>query len=101
VSCRHALCELIGGACSLATHRSRGCTPGRFEKSIAPEVFDEVRTLLAAIGAATADSRTAAIRLAQIVRREAMDEHNLLAHARDEDPELAEKLAPLLARAMR
>jgi hypothetical protein len=98
VTCRHALCELIGGDCSLATHRSRGCTPGRFERSIAPEIFDEVRTLLAAIDAATDDSRTAAIRLAQIVRREALEDRHLLAHARDEEPDLAEPLARLCTR---
>lgn len=96
VSCGHPLCELIGDeACSLATHRSRGCRPGAFARSITPEVFAEVRTLLDTI--ATGE-RTAAARLAQIVRREAMEERNLLAHARDDEPELAERLAPLLRR---
>ena len=96
VSCRHPLCELIGdGACSIASGRSRGCTPGLAAKMIDPAVFDEVRTLLAAI--ATGD-RDAAIRLAAIVRREAREDRSLLAHARDEEPELAAQLAELLLR---
>lgn len=60
-----------------------------------PAVFDEVRALLAAIAAG---ERDAAIRLAAIVRREARDDRNLLAHARSDEPELAAQLAELLVR---
>ena len=95
-TCRHPICELIGdGACSIASQRSRGCTPALAAKTIDAAVFGEVRELLAAI--ATGD-RDAAIRLAAIVRREAREERNLLAHARDDEPELAPKLAELLVR---
>jgi hypothetical protein len=95
-ACRHRICELIGdGACCIATGRSRGCTAGFAAKTIDPVVFDEVRTLLIAI--ATGD-RDAAIRLAAIVRREAREDRNLLAHARDDEPELAPQLEALLAR---
>jgi hypothetical protein len=91
-SCRHPICELIGdGACSIASGRTRGCTPAP-PKPIEPRRFDEARALLAAI--ATGD-RDAAIRLAAIVRRE---DRNLLAQARDDDPELAAQLAELLVR---
>src|SRR5262245_55895036 len=98
VSCRHPLCEVIGGACSLATNRSRGCTPGIAAKTVAPEVFDEVGALVAIIDPlfsspdpAVRDERVraAAARLAQIIRREALDNRNLVALARDEEPELA------------
>ena len=95
-SCRHRICGLIGeDACSIASGRTRGCTPGLAAKTIDPDVFDEVRTLLAAI--ATGD-RDAAIRLAAIVRREAREDRNLLAQARDDAPELAAQLAELLLR---
>ena len=95
-SCRHPICELIGDeACTISAGRSRGCTPGLAAKTIAPAVFDEVRALLPAI--ATGD-REAALRLAAIVRREARDDRNLLAHARDDAPELAPELAELLVR---
>ena len=95
-SCRHPICELIGDAeCSIASGRSRGCTPGLAAKTIDPAVFDEVRRLLVEI--ATGD-RNAAIRLAVIVRREARADRNLLAHARNDEPELAGQLAQLLAR---
>lgn len=95
-SCRHPICELIGdAACSIASGRSRGCTPGLAARTIDPAVFDEVRALLAAI--ATGD-RDAAIRLAAIVRREARDDRNLLAQARTDEPELAAPLAELLVR---
>ncbi len=60
-----------------------------------PPVFDEVRALLTAIAAG---DRDAAIRLAAIVRREAREDRNLLAHARDDEPELAARLAELLVR---
>jgi hypothetical protein len=95
MTCTHLLCELIGGDCSIAVNRSRGCHAGVWAKTVAPQVFDEARALLASI--ATRD-RGAAIRLAQIVRAEALEERNLLAHARDDDPELADALAPFLVR---
>ena len=95
-SCRHPICELIGeGACSIASGRTRGCTPGLAAKTIDPFVFDEVRALLTAI--ATGD-RDAAIRLAAIVRREAREDRNLLAQAHDDESELAAQLAELLVR---
>ena len=96
MSCRHRLCELIGdGACSIASGKSRGCTPGLASRTTDPAVFDEVRTLLVAI---TAGDRDAATRLATIVRREARDDRNMLANARDDEPELADQLAELLVR---
>jgi hypothetical protein len=95
-SCRHPICELIGeDACSITSGRTRGCTPGVAAKTLAPSVFDEVRMLLPAI--ATGD-RDAARRLAAIVRREAREDRNLLAHARQDEPELAAELAQLLVR---
>jgi hypothetical protein len=98
--CGHPLCELIGGSCSLATGRSRGCTPGVASRTIAPEVFDEVRALLAVIDPAVRDERvrTAASRLAEIIRREARDDRHVLAVARSDEPELAEPLARLCLR---
>jgi hypothetical protein len=95
-SCGHPICELIGeDACSIASGRSRGCTPGLAARTIDPFVFDEVRALLTAL--ATGD-RDAAIRIAAMVRREAREDRNLLAQARDDDPELAAQLAELLVR---
>jgi len=96
--CGHPLCELIGGACSLATNRSRGCRPQLAARELAPEVLAEVRELL---GAIERRERPAAVRLAQIIRREALDNRNLLALARDEDPELPAALAPLCVRVTR
>ena len=95
MSCRHPLCELAGdGTCSIASGKSRGCTPG-VPANVDPAVFDEVRALLAAL--ANAD-RAAAIRLAAIVRREAREDRSLLALVRDEAPELAPALAGWLVR---
>lgn len=98
-ACTHALCGLIGGACSIAVQRSRGCRPGGWAKAVAPAVFDEVRALLAALG--TEGARAAAVRLAQLIRAEALEERNLLAHAREDEPDLAALLAPLIARQAR
>jgi len=93
--CGHLLCELIGdGACSLATNRSRGCRPQLAAREVAPEMFAEVRELVAVIER----RRDAAVRLAQIIRREALDDRNLVVLARDEDPELAAALARLCVR---
>ena len=95
-SCGHPLCALIGEAgCSIASGRSRGCTPGLAPKTTEPAVFDAVRALLARLAAG---ERDAAGQLAAIVRREARDDRNLLANARDDEPELADRLAELLVR---
>lgn len=94
-ACGHPLCELIGGDCSLATRRSRGCTPGLASKTVAPEVFDEVRALLPRI---EAGDREAAVRLATIVRREALEDRLLVVIARTEEPELAPALSRLCVR---
>jgi hypothetical protein len=95
-SCRHPICELVDdGACSIASGRSRGCTPGLAAKAIDRAVFDEVRALLPAIAAG---DRAAAGRLAAIVWREARADRGLLAQARDDEPELAAALAALLVR---
>ena len=90
----HRLCERIGGPCSLAIHRSRGCRPNVTSKELAPGVLDEVRRLLPLIEA----NRDAAIRLAALVRREALDDRNLVALVADEDPDLAPALTRLCAR---
>jgi len=98
--CGHLLCELIGGSCSLATRRSRGCRPNLVSKHVAPEVVDEVRALLALIDPDVRDERIhkAAVRLAEIMRREALDDRPLLAYARIEEPELAPALERLCLR---
>jgi hypothetical protein len=62
-------------------------------REVAPEVFEEIRALLARI-----DQRDAAIQLARIVRREALDDRNLVAIARSEELELADQLAELCTR---
>ncbi|NVB79730.1 MAG: hypothetical protein HOV81_15145 [Kofleriaceae bacterium] len=98
--CRHPLCELIGGSCSLATGRSRGCTPSLTEKKIAPDLFDEVRELVAVIDPSAPDERgrAAAIRLAEIMRREARNDRHLLALARTDEPDLVPALEQLCLR---
>lgn len=98
--CGHPLCELIGGSCSLASGRSRGCHAGVASSAIDPDVLDEVRALLSEIDAGGPDERrrAAAIRLAAIIRREARDDRNLLALARGDDPDLARALARLCLR---
>lgn len=69
-------------------------------KSFAPEVLDEVRALLAVIDPDVRDEpvRTAAIRLAAIIRREALDDRHVLAYARIEEPELVPVLERLCVR---
>jgi hypothetical protein len=105
--CGHRLCELIGGTCSITTGRSRGCTPSLASKTIAPEVFDEVRALVSTIMGSDPNSdsvlhdetiRQAATRLAEIIRREARDDRNLLALARSDEPDLAPALEDLCLR---
>lgn len=99
-ACGHLLCELVGGTCSLATGRSRGCRPGVFAREVAPEVFDEVRALVAVIDPEVRSEQVhaAAVRLAQIVRREAREDRHLIAHARSDEPELAPALERLCLR---
>ena len=92
-ACGHRLCSVIGGACSLAIVRSHTCRPNVTARDVAPEVLDEVRALLARI-----DDRDAAVQLARIVRREALDDRNLVAIARREELEFAEQLAELCTR---
>ena len=101
--CGHPLCELIGGSCSLATGRSRGCHAGSASPTVADEVFDEVRALLAVIDPRVRDERcrAAAVRLAEIIRREARDDRNLVVLARSDEPELADALAELCIRRAR
>ena len=100
MSCGHLLCELIGGACSLATGRSRGCRPNLTAREIAPEVLDEVRELVAAIDPSSLDDRgrAAAVRLAQVFRREARDDRNLLLIARSDELDFAPALGRLCER---
>jgi hypothetical protein len=104
--CGHLLCELSAppdtgnGTCRLATRRSRGCRPNLVSKDIAAEVVDEVRALLAVIDPDVRGEQVqrAAVRLAAIVRREALDDRHLLAYARIEEPELAPALERLCVR---
>lgn len=95
MACGHPLCTLIGGSCSITAGRSRGCTPGLVEKQIAPEVFDEIRALIPRIDAA---DRSAAVRLAEIIRREARDDRSVLVLARSDEPELVPALERLCLR---
>jgi hypothetical protein len=113
--CGHLLCELTelterpeppersAGSCGLATRRSRGCRPNLASKQIAADVVEEVRALLAVIdlyvpGMRSEQVKRAAVRLAAIVRREALDDRHLLAYARSEEPELAPALERLCVR---
>jgi hypothetical protein len=105
-ACGHRLCELIGGACSLAVGVSRGCgvgVPPRVE--IDADVFEEIAGLIAVIDAAARPlseaAREAAVRLAAIVRREAVDGRSVLAQARRGEPELVARLEALCARGQR
>ncbi len=99
-TCGHLLCELIEGPCSLATRRSRDCRPNLTSRSFAPDVLEEVRALLAVIDPDQPGEpvRTAAVRLAAIIRREALDDRHILAHARSEEPELVPALERLCVR---
>jgi len=67
---------------------------------VAPEVLDEVRELLAVIDPDVRDERVqaAAVRLAEIIRREAREDRHLLAQVRIDEPELAPALARLCSR---
>lgn len=98
--CRHLLCEIISDGCSIATGRSRGCTPSLSAKVISPELLDEVRALLSAIDPDHRNSATvaAAVRLAEILRREARDDRHVLALVRIDEPELAPALERLCVR---
>ncbi len=95
----HPLCALAGAAtCSLAIHRSRGCRPNVTARDVDPAIFTEVRALLATLAAPSADPRDAATRLAAIIRREALDDRHLLAHARSDEPDLVPALEHLTSR---
>jgi hypothetical protein len=100
--CGHLLCEIIGGPCSLATGRSRGCTPGLTSKTVTPQVFDEVKALLVKIDPDPERRdeyvRAAAVRLAEIIRREAREDRLLLVHARADEPDLVPALERLCVR---
>jgi hypothetical protein len=96
--CEHPLCKIIGGTCSLAARRSRGCRPNLSSKDVGPEVLDEVRELLVLIDPRTEQSRAAAVRLAAIVRREALDDRNLITIVCSDEPELAPALSRLCRR---
>jgi hypothetical protein len=98
--CAHLLCELIGGACSLATRRSRGCRPTLAERALAPDTLDEVRALVDQVEVVAPDdgSRSAAVRLAAIIRREALEDRNLIALASGDEPELGRRLVRLCFR---
>jgi hypothetical protein len=65
-------------------------------RELAPGTLDEVRALIARIE----DQRDveAAVRLAVLVRREALDDRNLIALVRDDEPDLAPALARLCLR---
>jgi hypothetical protein len=93
VACRHRLCDLIGGACSIVITRSRGCRPNLTSPETSSTLLDEVRTLILAI---EEGDRAAAVRLAQIVRREALDDRNVLAAARRDELDFADALASLV-----
>jgi hypothetical protein len=94
------LCEIIGGACSLSAGVSRGCRSGPgAARVIAPEVFDEVAALLETIDRAPPDERRrAAARVAELIRREARDNRNLLGLARADELEFVPQLAALCRR---
>jgi len=96
--CGHPLCELIGGVCSIVVTRSRGCTPAITARNTAPELLDEVRALLPAVESGTPEGRSAAERLAAIIRREALDGRHLLAQCRIEEPDLVAPLEALCVR---
>jgi hypothetical protein len=106
--CGHALCQLLGDACSLASGRSRGCRTGpRAAAPFEPELIEEVCTLLAQLGppppgdaAAAERQRAAATHLAFLFRREARNDRNLLALAAEDEiePELRARLEALCRR---
>jgi hypothetical protein len=70
------------------------------EKLLEPDLLDEVRDLVAAIDPEARDARTreAAARLAALVRREALEDRNLVTLVAGDDPDLAPALARLCFR---
>ncbi len=103
--CGHLLCELVGGACSLAAGVSRGCGAGpRPRTAIDPEVYDEIGTLLVVLEPmrrgvlVPGPTLDAAVRLASIIRGEARDGRSVLAQARRAEPELVPSLERLCVR---
>ncbi len=100
MSCEHLLCDIIGGACSLATRRSRGCRPNLASREIAPEVIDRVRELVGMIDPDDRSDavRAAAIELAGLVRREALEDRNVVGVVSSDEPDLAPALVRLCRR---
>jgi hypothetical protein len=98
--CEHLVCAIIGGTCSLAQTRSRGCRPNLTSPELSRDVVDEVRALVAMIDpeSRSDEVRVAASRLAALVRREALEARNLVALIGDDEPELAPTLARLCSR---
>lgn len=102
--CRHALCQLVGDGCSLATGVSRGCRTGpRVAAPFEAELVDEVSALLAQLAppppgdtGAMARQRAAATRLAFLFRREARSDRNLLVLAAEGEGELEPELGARL-----
>lgn len=101
--CRHLICEIIGGECSLAIRRSRGCRLNVTSDQVAPERIEEIRQLLAVIDPEdrSEETRAAAIRLAAIVRREALDDRNVVQIVAGDEPDLAPALTRLCAKPIR
>lgn len=64
-------------------------------RDVANDLIDQVRVLLAKIASG---DRPAAVELARIVRREALDERNLVAIARRDELDFADALAKLCVR---
>ena len=91
VPCTHPLCALIDDGCRIAIQRSRGCHANHWPAATAPAVLAEARALLAAL------DRDAAIRLAQLVRTEALEQRSLATQLADEDEALGAALARLCA----
>jgi len=106
--CGHALCQLLGDECSLASGMSRGCRTGpRKAPPFEPELVEEVGALVAQLGpvppgdaGAVDRQRAAATRLAFLFRREARNDRNLLVLAADGElePELSARLEALCRR---
>ena len=87
-SCTHALCAMIGDGCSIAVQRSRGCHASTWAATTSDAVLAEAKALLANL------DRAAAVRLAQLVRMEALEERSLAAQLMDDDePALARLVA--------
>lgn len=79
---------MIGEGCSITVQRSRGCHANSWATSTSDAVLAEAKALLAHL------DRAAAVRLAQLVRMEALEERSLAAQLLDDDePALARLVA--------